>query len=176
MISRASVIVMALFVAAATAPAFSGGVCGAHPYHETLAEVEYNPDTLSLEIAVRFDPISLEHALSVSARKRVTSALDNFETLLEQYVGERFAAKAAGGDQAELVWVGVEHAERDTWVYFELVFEAPPDSVVLSNLLLVEINPYQVNTVLYRAGVLKMSVLMSAEEPVLRVPCARLEL
>ena len=154
----------------------SGAAWAVHPYHETLAEIEYNPETLSLEIAVRFDPISLEHALSVSARKRVTCEQEDFESLLEHYVRGRFAAKAAGGDQAELVWIGVEHEDRDTWAYFELVFAAPPDSVVLSNLLLVEINPYQINTVLYRAGVLKMSVLMNAEEPVLRVPCARLEL
>lgn len=147
-----------------------------HPYHETLAEIEYNVETHALEVAVRFDPIALEHALSVAARKRITPAREDYESLLEAYIDVRVMARAYGGELAELSWVGVEHDDRDTWVYFELVFEGPADQIVFTNTLLVEINPYQVNTVLYRAGSYKQSVLMSEQEPVLRVPGARLEL
>jgi Domain of unknown function (DUF6702) len=167
----------------------------AHPFHTSIAEVEWNSAAARFEVAMRVNSLELERALA--AVHGVPVNLDNAEhaePLVRNYVSERFSIRTADHDN-RVTWVGMEIEKLDVWVYFEMsvgsdgrpsrpprndvairpaetVASTPkhrrtncPSSVVIRNSVLTELNPLQVNFVNVTVANVTTSAHLTNETP-----------
>lgn len=133
----------------------------AHPFHVSVAEAQWNNDRSRLQIALRLSPRDLDAVLSQASGRRVVLEKESDEKtkeLLIAYLRDRVYLSSSQQDattrDAEAVdqrrrrfhWVGVEDEVRYVWVYFELERPVGSDSVWLSNRVMFETEPTQINT------------------------------
>ncbi len=123
----------------------------AHEYHVSLAEVEHNPETGHLEVALKVLPEDLEEAVSGTRGTAVRLEADGADELLAAYLESRFRVRDPAGEAQPLTWVGKEVSHREAWLYFEVPVE-PGVAWTLENRMLFDVHPGQVNTVLFRAA------------------------
>ena len=93
----------------------------AHPFHVSLAEVEFNAESGKLEVALRVYPLDLEKALTLHAARRIS--IDDepeVDALIAAYLKDRFRVTGADGKPASIEWVGRELSVKDAWLYFEM--------------------------------------------------------
>lgn len=70
-----------------------------HPYHVSLAEVNWNPKSQKFEVALCLWPADLEKALARQTGRPVDLAKEpNVDRLLESYVSQRFIIRSAVRD------------------------------------------------------------------------------
>lgn len=128
------------------------GAGQAHPFHTSLTEIEYNPDSQQLEISVRLAVTDLEEALSAGAGQTVV--LDDspaVKSLVMDYLRNKlrlFSAKPSPQGVARplpLQWVGQQLEINSLWVF--VTVPAPMRTLRLDNALLLEMHPQQINTV-----------------------------
>jgi len=135
----------------------AGEAC-AHPFHTSVAETEWNPDTKRLEVALRVSPEDLEAALSKQCEKKVRlEDSEGVDELIVDYLSEHFTLcqPKSGDEKAEplkLKWTGKELSTKAAWLYFEI--EAPDgvEGLELTNRLLLDEGDSQINTVVLRDG------------------------
>lgn len=100
----------------------------AHPYHASIAEVEWNRRSGCLEVALRVNSLMLERALTAATGTSVNlERTANAETLVRDYVAERFRVTDAAERSGRINWVGMELEKLDLWTYFELELRPPDD-------------------------------------------------
>lgn len=138
-----------------------------HPFHTSMAEVEYNPATGRLEVALKLYAIDAEAALSKLNGK--ACSLDDEATrdrLMKRYMlaklrVERPSARKTKREPGLSVasqsptkpkfnYVGSELSNADVWVYFELEVPGGNGDFTLKNDVLTEIQREQLNIVRYR--------------------------
>ncbi|WP_164100417.1 DUF6702 family protein [Candidatus Laterigemmans baculatus] len=132
-----------------------------HPFHVSVAEAQWNADHSRLKIALRLHPRDLDAALSEATGRRIVLEKESAEStkkLLSDYLAGTIylsdSPAAAAGDAAEqrvqrrarFHWVGVEDEVRYVWVYFELERPAAEAPVWLTNRVIFETEPTQINT------------------------------
>jgi hypothetical protein len=139
----------------------------AHEFHVSIAEVEWNAESTSLEVALRVKPEDLEEALALRHKMKhvdldLTSGVDS---LIALYLRERFEVVEPSGKRAQPTWVGQEVTPRAAWLYFEFPFTHTPSGVMLRNRIFFETAAKQVNTVNLRAGERRATLTFSREAP-----------
>ncbi len=145
----------------------------AHPFHTSTAEVEFNPASGRLEVALKVYSADLETALRRMDRSKVD--LDNEsvrDRLLKKYIASRFRIEDAtpghppspptGHRTDSFHYVGSEIQGGDIWVYFELVAPARGQRFTLRNTVLTDVQPEQMNAVFFRGPVGTESLYFSA--------------
>ena len=141
-----TLLVLAVALGLATARAVS-----AHKFYASLAQVERTADG-RLEVALRFFPDDLEAALRKATGTRIvvedTSA---FGEVFEPWLNAVFALEA-GGRRTSFKYVGVEVTVKAAWVYVEAAWPDPLAASTMTNALLVDLFPEQVNTVNFVEG------------------------
>lgn len=132
-----------------------------HPFHISFAEAQWNETGNRLNVALRLDPRDLDAALSASTGRRIVLEKESearAAELLTEYLRDAIfitgsAAEARATEKQAIAarhkrfhWVGFEHELRYVWVYFEL--ERPPgaESLWLTNRVMIEAEPTQINT------------------------------
>lgn len=133
----------------------------AHPYHVSVAEVEWNPDHSVFEVALKLLPEDLEDALGAVAGQRVNLDAPGMDALIRSYLQDRIGVRNQDGEQGELKWVGKEVSYRAAWLYFEITAPAG-DALWLYNRILFERHPQQINTLLYRHNKRSQSINLTA--------------
>ena len=150
-----------LLFAATLCVAGAGNALWAHPFHVSLAEVEWNAQSGKLEVAVRVDPFDLERALQQRAGRTIhleKEAEAQLDVLLGDWVADVFRIEgrdAAGGGRrvaTKLEWVGHEQTTRFVWLYFELEFPCDVGAFEVTQAMFLDEVPQQVNTVTLRVG------------------------
>ena len=146
----------------------------AHPYHVSLAEMEFNAKSARWEVALRLHPGDLDAALSRQQQRRVVLENESPEAarrMAEAYLNKRFRIL---GDkparQSTLRWVGMEMTNKFVWWYFELQPADLPRPLRLENRVLMEIEPTQVNTVNLLGGIKTQSLVFTAAKSVHPLP------
>ncbi len=126
----------------------------AHPFHTSLAEVEWNPQTQRIEVAIRIDAGDFERALRrMTGRQIILERLDELDKLAERYLRSRMEWRsAADGRAMKWHWVGSELQTRFVWVYFEIAVPPSTTSVRITQRLLCEIDPSQINMTVFRSS------------------------
>lgn len=121
----------------------------AHPFHVSLAEMEFNQEANAIEVALRVFPDDLELALREASGddELVLERAENLAALVAEYLREAFVLTRAAGDAAPLRWVGLELNVKEAWLYFELLAPGELDGVSLTNRLFFEVRPSQINSV-----------------------------
>lgn len=129
----------------------------AHPYHESLTELEWNAASGYWEMAVRLLPEELETALQRSDGPRINLERSaDVDRLILNYlehhiqfsaVNERQSALGAQGNAVKMVWIGKEVGHKAVWLYLQVRAPGPP--VMLRNTLLFDREPDQINRVVH---------------------------
>lgn len=156
-----------------------------HPFHVSVAEAEYNPQTGMLEVALRVYGVDLERTLTKQLGKPCD--LDNKaqrDKLLKDYIARRFRAESIStkkksppqGSQksdpkqnaakrtiGRMNFVGSETEKADVWVYFELAPPVPGRGFALRNTVLTEVQPEQLNVVTLRTPSGRRTLYFSAK-------------
>ena len=98
------------FVMAAVVTAFSSsGFANMHPFHSTLAELEWNPKSSVFEVSLQMSGVEIEDELSRLHGRRINlESTDGAESLLEDYVREHFRVTDTTHPSCEIRWVGIE--------------------------------------------------------------------
>ena len=171
-----------LLLAATLCVAGAANALWAHPFHVSLAEVEWNAQSGNLEVAVRVDPFDLERVLQqrvgrpLRLEKETEAQLD---VLLREWVADVFRVEgrvAAGGRRrvaTKLEWVGHEQTPRFVWLYFELAFPCDVQALEVTQAMFLEEVPKQVNTVTLRVGRWTGAVNCTAQRPTQSVAVPR---
>jgi hypothetical protein len=155
---------MLLLAAVVCMPAYASA---AHPFHTSMAEMEYNAKTRRFEVALKLYAVDCETALARVSGKPCD--LDNEEArdkLLGKYIQQRFQivdAKAAKSTRTpakpaskqtqsasstkRFNYVGSEVSGASLWVYFELEPPSGEPNFTLRNEVLLEVQPEQVNVI-----------------------------
>ncbi len=98
-----------------------GNVVVAHPFHSTLAEMEWNAENGVFEVSLQFAGIEIEDELSSLHGRRISlESTSGAERLLQEYVEQHFRISDATRKSSRVRWVGMEVQVRYVWAYFEI--------------------------------------------------------
>ena len=128
-------------------------VCHAHPFHISMADVEYNATTARLEVALRVFPLELERALLIRNARRVDlDSTPEIDRLIAEYLRTVFVVTLPSGDGAALAWLGKDVGIGEAWLYFEYELPAGMQGVRIENRIFHELEADQANTINLRVG------------------------
>ncbi|WP_417734450.1 DUF6702 family protein [Rosistilla oblonga] len=139
-----------------------------HPFHVSLAEGEWNPQSERFEIAIRLEPRDFQLALSKHAGKRIdleTTDRDQLQAAIMAYVKAKFVAVDGQDRPAQWHWVGMENETKYVWVYLELQPNAASRELRISHRMLHEVAPTQVNTLLLVGADEKQTLRFTKAQP-----------
>ncbi len=120
-----------------------------HEFHSSLAEVNYNPASKSLEVSLRVFSDDFGVALGKD-NNRAAIKVDESTThdaLIKAYLNKHFALTDKKNVKKPLTWVGKEIAVDVTWLYFEIPVTEDVTGMKLLNSVLFESFDDQVNIV-----------------------------
>lgn len=127
----------------------------AHKFYMSITDMEYKPETKSLQVIVKFFVDDLELALekqnNTSIRLNDSSKVETHKALLKDYLSRHFVVEQDKGS-INFTYVGQESDKDYTWVYFEYKNFNPDEESLLTNTLLIEQFPDQTNKVNYKNG------------------------
>lgn len=132
----------------------------AHPFHSSVAEVEWNAETERFEVSLKVNPHDLELALRQRAGKRLILEKLTDNQPVYKYIDSMFQFHR-GKEKLKFRPVGFEVDAKAAWIYFELT---PPDdlgNLKISSSLLLDA-PHQVNLISWKQG--KKSFTLSLNE------------
>jgi hypothetical protein len=122
----------------------------AHPFHVSVAEIEYNSVSKKLECALRIWPEDLEKALNKSSTEKIDlDATKDIDKRIFKYMQSKIKI-ADDGKVAKLIWVGKEMDIKQGWLYFEVETGVPPVGFSFSNQMFFELQDDQVNMFNFR--------------------------
>ena len=97
-----------------------------HPVHETVTEIEWNPKTHRMEVALRLDILDAQwlakkHAKAGTKSEKNSDAANNWRL---KYLEQKFrVTKSTGAGQpltSSYHWIGREQKGPHVWWYFEI--------------------------------------------------------
>ncbi|MCA9217891.1 MAG: acetylxylan esterase [Planctomycetales bacterium] len=129
----------------------------AHPAHETHAEIAWNAESSTFEIALKVRAIDLEAALSEVQpnAKRVDLAKDSdADNRIAKYLADRFTIKSPTNKTGAIAYLGKEVDDRTVWLYFEIRCEdiSSPTGCLLANRMLFGTLEGQINKAELKVG------------------------
>lgn len=149
-----------------------------HPYHVSLAEIEYNPTRKTFEVALCVWPEDLQKSVSQMEKRPVfidTETEKDRDELFKKYVAQKFlflpSEKAEEGGEltsASIRWVGSELTLKKCWLYFEVDGKTASGGWSIENQMFFELNDDQLNLVQVKAGKSLESRTLSANQPSLK--------
>ncbi len=145
------------------------GMGAAHPQHVTLAEAEWNPDSRSLEVALRITPAQLEEVVERHAGRSVDLDAAGADAAVEAWLRTAFVVtppdptpgddllasddRPASDDTpaapVRLKYVGKEVGISMAWVYFEAPLPTGWEGVTIVDRVRLAREPAQHNTLVF---------------------------
>lgn len=120
----------------------------AHGFHVCFTILELNPRSGSLEIFHRIYAQDVELLLSARAGEQVTlKDTPTSQKLIESYLLDVFSVKTPDGKPLKPEWVGMKLQADTALIYQEIKNAATLSGLVISNQILTETHPGQLNTV-----------------------------
>ena len=149
-------------------------VMASHPFHVSCAEIEYNQNRETFEVALCVWPEDLAKAVSKMEEESIDiDALSEAkrDEIFKKYVFQKFRfvdASVAGNEQplpATIRWIGSELDVKKGWLYFEVDAKSAGTQWTIENQMFFELNEDQLNQVQVRNGHALLSQTLSANEP-----------
>ena len=92
-----------------------------HPYHVSLAEIEFNEQTGNYEVSLCVWPADLERAIGQMTDSPVNlDSTENIDQLIASYLEQKFRFRSDDDKVAPLRFVGKELDLKQGWLYFEI--------------------------------------------------------
>ncbi|MFH5802674.1 DUF6702 family protein [Alienimonas sp. DA493] len=128
-----------------------------HPQHVTLAEAEWNPDSRSLEVALRITPAQLEEVVERHAGRAVDLDAESSDAAVAAWLRSAFVVVPPDPDPADdeapapakLKYVGKEVGISVGWVYFEVPLPGGWEGVTIADRVRLDVEPEQHNTLVF---------------------------
>jgi hypothetical protein len=149
----------------------AAGFAHAHPYHDSLAEMDYREECACFEIAIRLDPLDIEATLQRQLGEPLPLEAARMQAALQRYIAQKFEL-LVDGKPASLAFIGSEADVRGAWVFLKSGSLNTPSSgapLQLRNELLMEADSSQINRVLVRNGRGRASLRYSHADPRVQV-------
>ncbi len=121
----------------------------AHNFFEGLTRISYNLETKKIEVIHRFETHDLETLVSKIEGKRVTVKRRKYSELVKQYFIKNFSI-SKNTISIPLHMIGVEPGEQTTVIYQEVKGVNSLLNLEISNRLLIEHFPKQLNILNYQ--------------------------
>jgi hypothetical protein len=158
-----------LYAPTAARPAFA-----AHKYYTSLAQVEYNAESKTVEVSLRVFADDLELALTRRAGRRVSlDRTKDADHLALAYLRDTFEIKNRDGETKALRWVGMELRSDIAWLYVEAEMPEGLAGARLRDHVLFELFEKQVNTVSVRYPGAKADIVFARGDGERAVPSPR---
>ena len=142
-----------LVLSAACLASLPPAVAGAHPFHASIAEMEFNTARRRLEVALCVHPLDLERALrEVSGEPVDLDRSSDIDRRLAGYLREMFLIRAGEDEACEVRWVGKEITLKEAWLYFEVPVPDAARTLTISNRVFFELQADQLNMLNVRVG------------------------
>lgn len=156
-----------------------------HPFHNSIAEMEWNHESKVFEIALSIWPVDLEKVLKDSEEVReqikATINIDDeqqhrfLDSGIKKYVDSKFRAELKGRP-LKMKWLGFEVEKDSVWCYFEWSLplnesdaeskkQPSPWTVNLANELFFELQDDQQNTILFHQGGKRRAIHFVKDHP-----------
>ncbi len=142
----------------------------AHPFHETLTQVEQNLDANTLEVAIRIDALDLDQMIERWLGERIDIEHDpRAERSTELWLRERLGVRLASGDRAPMTWIGREFDGPFCWMYVEFTVDRNEPFVDLAHIVLFDWHPGPVNRIVGVGTLRGVSLATTPEHPIARL-------
>jgi hypothetical protein len=123
----------------------------AHKFHASLAEVEYNATTGSVEFAVRLFVDDLEASLSREHGRTVRiDSTSQFDAYALAYLNSSISVRDTSGARLQLAWVGKDVSVDVVWVFVEAPAPNGLDGARIGDKVFFDLFDDQVNTVIVK--------------------------
>lgn len=131
-----------------------GSTCAAsHPFHVSVAEMEFNKESRCFEIAMQVWPADLEDALETKFERKLTlESTPDIDELITEYLKDSLQFKTSNDNPGKLRWVGKEVSVKTSWLYFEIEIDGEPDGCEITHRLLFEKYEDHTNLIHFREG------------------------
>ncbi len=155
-----------------------------HPMAVSLAEIEYNATTESLEVALRCYPEALDRAIKKFRRETKEVSEDSSEqewmtAYLEANVRLWEApppgARSTPMPKVRYRWVGQEEERGAVWLFFEIPWKGSMDRLMVRSTIPFDIFPEQLNTVIISKGDREATCSLHRRQPEQRAEWKRIE-
>jgi hypothetical protein len=126
--------------------------------------VDWNAKKKVLEVALRVQPEDLERVLRTRAKRRVNlEKTKGVDVLIQQYLAEVLLVVPQPEKPGTIRWVGKEVSSKEAWLYFEIPRPQGIENLKLLNRIFLEILPDQVNTVRFRNGKIRKTLIFNRD-------------
>jgi hypothetical protein len=143
----------------------------AHPFHVSIAEVEFNAPRNRLEVALRLNPLDLENALRPPGGPAVDlEQTPEIDRRLNDYLKQNVLVRTIDGQTCAIHWIGKDVSLKEAWLFFEVALPADADAITFSNRALFEQQADQVNSVFARVGERRSTLRCTLADPVQQLP------
>ena len=143
----------------------------AHPDHVAIAEVEHVAARHTLEVSLRCKPEDLEQAIFLQLGRQVELESAEGEAAAAAYVVQNLRFLKADGSALAPTWVGYEVTPAYAWLYFEVALPSKRwRPIDVAFYFLMELAPEQQNTVLFRRGEQRSTLLFVFGDRTHRLP------
>ncbi len=139
----------------------------AHPFHASLAEVDYRAECGCLEVALRVTPEDLEAALGRLDGRRLPLEAPESEARILAYLKSRFLVTPPGEKPLPIEWVGREVSYAQSWLYFKVT--GVGEAFDLADRILFDAESAQVNHLLLRGTGAPRTLTFRAGDPPVRI-------
>jgi hypothetical protein len=129
----------------------------AHRYFFSITDLAINERSQSLEVIHQITAHDIDNAIAETKQIHFSVAHPNYENYIRQYVEANFQLHFAG-QPVTLNWIGFEVSKGKLFVYQEAAFAHPLPGLKITNSLLINRYPKQVNTVNFRDKTIKGSL------------------
>jgi len=138
--------------------------------HLSVIEAHFDRETQRLELNVRLFPNDLEAALSHFANKTITiKKSDELAATAISYLRQKLIIKSPSGEQKTLEWGGLDITSSHIWLFLEVASGPVLNGMRISDRLLQEEFPDQINSVEITGNGPKQVLVFSRETDELEV-------
>jgi hypothetical protein len=138
------------------------GINAPHPFYVSVAEINQNVAEKSLEISCKFFMDDFEHVLEKSNKVQldITASKDKYIPL---YISNHFSL-TADGKPLKLNFVGYEKEKESVYCYFEVTGLSAVKQLDITNKLLYDLTPEQINIMHVTIGGKRQSAKLNHPE------------
>lgn len=128
--------------------AMHSGINAPHPFYVSVTEINQNAAEKSLEISCKFFMDDFEHVLEKSNKVQLDITTDkdkaSFDKFIPLYVNKHFSLMG-DGKPLKLNYVGYEKEKESVYCYFEVTGLPAVKQLHVTNNLLYDLTPEQIN-------------------------------
>jgi len=132
-----------------------GLLMAVHPFFISMTDVKYNKGTQTIELSVRIFTDDFEKTLSNQCRCEVDlnqpGSKETNDKLIVNYIASHLQL-VVDGKRTSLEFVGRQPEDGSTWNYFEIKNVASLNTLAVTNTLLYDYKPEQINMVHIKAN------------------------